>query len=64
MLRERFAVRNSGAVAVNHGMGVHACEYMTGGVVVSLGSVGANIGAGMTGGLLYLYQAKNLDMRT
>ena len=58
---ERFAVRNSGAVAVNHGMGVHACEYMTGGVVVSLGSVGANIGAGMTGGLLYLYQAKNLD---
>ena len=58
---ERFAVRNSGAVAVNHGMGVHACEYMTGGVVVSLGSVGANIGGGMTGGLLYLYQAKNLD---
>ncbi len=58
---ERFAVRNSGAVAVNHGMGVHACEYMTGGVVVSLGSVQSNIGAGMTGGLLYLYQAKHLD---
>lgn len=58
---ERFAVRNSGATAVNHGMGVHACEYMTGGAVVSLGSVQANVGAGMTGGLLYLYQAKYLD---
>lgn len=58
---ERFAVRNSGAIAVNHGMGVHACEYMTGGVVVSLGSVQANVGAGMTGGLLYLYKAKYLD---
>ena len=58
---ERFAVRNSGAIALNHGMGVHACEYMTGGVVVSLGSVQANVGAGMTGGLLFLYQAKYLD---
>ena len=58
---ERFAVRNSGATAVNHGMGVHACEYMTGGVVVSLGSVQANVGAGMTGGLLYLYKAKYLN---
>ena len=57
---ERFAVRNSGAIAVNHGMGVHACEYMTGGVVVSLGETLANIGAGMTGGLLYLYRPKHL----
>ena len=58
---ERFAVRNSGAIALNHGMGVHACEYMTGGVVVSLGSVQSNVGAGMTGGLLFLYKAKYLD---
>jgi len=47
---ERFAVRNSGAVAVVEGAGEHACEYMTGGVVVILGPTGNNIGAGMTGG--------------
>ena len=57
---ERFAVRNSGAIAVNHGMGMHACEYMTGGVVISLGMTHTNIGAGMTGGLLYLYQPQDL----
>ncbi|HVL54509.1 MAG TPA: hypothetical protein VM344_09655 [Vitreimonas sp.] len=51
----RFAVRNSGAVAVVEGVGPHACEYMTGGVVVVLGPVGANFGAGMTGGRAYLY---------
>lgn len=51
---ERFAVRNSGALAVVEGTGQHACEYMTGGVVVVLGSVGPNFGSGMTGGLAYL----------
>ncbi len=50
----RFAVRNSGAMAVVEGLGVHGCEYMTGGVVVALGPVGANFGAGMTGGRAYL----------
>lgn len=52
---ERFAVRNSGAFAVAEGAGDHCCEYMTGGVVVMLGSVGRNVGAGMTGGLGYFY---------
>jgi glutamate synthase (ferredoxin) len=47
---ERFAVRNSGALAVVEGTGDHACEYMTGGTVVVLGPVGRNLGAGMTGG--------------
>ncbi|AFZ35834.1 Glutamate synthase (ferredoxin) [Stanieria cyanosphaera PCC 7437] len=50
---ERFAVRNSQAVAVVEGTGDHCCEYMTGGVVVVLGSVGRNVGAGMTGGIGY-----------
>jgi glutamate synthase (NADPH/NADH) large chain len=50
---ERFAVRNSGAVSVVEGVGDHACEYMTGGVVVILGPVGINLGSGMTGGLTY-----------
>jgi glutamate synthase (ferredoxin) len=54
---ERFAVRNSGAFAVAEGAGDHCCEYMTGGVVVMLGSVGRNVGAGMTGGLGYFYDA-------
>ena len=53
----RFAVRNSGAQAVVEGIGPHGCEYMTGGVVVVLGPVGANFGAGMTGGRAYLYDA-------
>ena len=51
---ERFAVRNSGAVAVVEGVGDHACEYMTGGTVVVLGEVGLNAGAGMSGGVLYV----------
>ena len=51
----RFAVRNSGAEAVVEGIGPHGCEYMTGGTVVVLGPVGANFGAGMTGGRAYLY---------
>src|SRR5204862_1005184 len=48
---ERFAVRNSGAHAVVEGVGDHGCEYMTGGVVVVLGPVGVNFGAGMSGGI-------------
>jgi glutamate synthase (NADPH/NADH) large chain len=52
---ERFAVRNSGAVAVVEGIGDHGCEYMTGGCVAVLGSTGANFGAGMTGGVAYLF---------
>jgi glutamate synthase (NADPH/NADH) large chain len=52
---ERFAVRNSGATAVVEGVGDHGCEYMTGGVVVVLGRVGINFGAGMTGGLAWVY---------
>jgi glutamate synthase (ferredoxin) len=51
---ERFAVRNSGAVAVVEGAGDHACEYMTGGAVVVLGACGRNVGAGMSGGELYV----------
>jgi glutamate synthase (NADPH/NADH) large chain len=50
----RFAVRNSGAVAVVEGIGDHGCEYMTGGVVVVLGKTGFNFGAGMTGGCAYV----------
>ncbi len=61
---ERFAVRNSGAVAVIEGAGHHLCEYMTGGIVIVLGGVGLNIGAGMTGGVIYvLDESKNLDKR-
>jgi glutamate synthase (NADPH/NADH) large chain len=51
---ERFAVRNSGAQAVIEGAGHHACEYMTGGTVVIMGSIGPNLAAGMTGGELFL----------
>ncbi|MGF7180210.1 glutamate synthase-related protein [Tunturiibacter psychrotolerans] len=54
---ERFAVRNSGAVAVVEGVGDHGCEYMTGGVVAILGRVGMNFGAGMTGGLAWILDA-------
>jgi len=50
-------VRNSGAVAVVEGVGDHGCEYMTGGVVAVLGRVGMNFGAGMTGGLAWVYDA-------
>ncbi|MDQ1301922.1 MAG: hypothetical protein QG637_1844, partial [Chloroflexota bacterium] len=52
---ERFAVRNSGARAVVEGVGDHGCEYMTGGAVVVLGKTGRNFGAGMTGGVAYVY---------
>jgi glutamate synthase (NADPH/NADH) large chain/glutamate synthase (ferredoxin) len=52
---ERFAVRNSGAKAVVEGVGDHACEYMTGGVVVVLGPTGRNFAAGMSGGLAFVY---------
>ena len=52
---ERFAVRNSGAVAVVEGAGEHAAEYMTGGTVVILGPVGHNLGAGMTGGEVFVF---------
>ncbi len=51
---ERFAVRNSGAVAVVEGVGDHGCEYMTGGRVVVLGTTGRNFGAGMSGGIAYV----------
>ncbi|ANB18138.1 glutamate synthase large subunit [Dokdonella koreensis] len=51
---ERFAVRNSGAIAVVEGVGDHGCEYMTGGTVVVLGRTGLNFGAGMTGGIAYV----------
>ncbi|SNB66361.1 glutamate synthase (NADH) large subunit [Rhodoblastus acidophilus] len=54
---ERFAVRNSGAVAVVEGVGDHGCEYMTGGVVVVLGQTGRNFAAGMSGGIAYVYDA-------
>ncbi len=52
---ERFAIRNSGATAVVEGVGEHACEYMTGGVVIILGATGRNFGAGMTGGVAYVW---------
>ena len=51
---ERFAVRNSGAVAVVEGLGDHGCEYMTGGLVVVLGPTGRNFAAGMSGGVAYV----------
>ena len=51
---ERFAVRNSGAIAVVEGVGDHGCEYMTGGVVVCLGNTGRNFAAGMSGGIAYV----------
>ena len=54
---ERFAVRNSGATAVVEGCGSNGCEYMTGGVVVVLGAVGDNFGAGFTGGQAFIYDA-------
>nr|QCI05592.1 glutamate synthase [Cryptopleura ramosa] len=56
---ERFAVRNSAANAVIEGVGDHACEYMTGGLIVVLGAAGRNIGAGMTGGLAYFLDQDN-----
>jgi glutamate synthase (NADPH/NADH) large chain len=55
---ERFAVRNSGTIAVVEGTGDSPCEYMTGGIVVILGPTGINFGAGMTGGLAFIYDEK------
>jgi glutamate synthase (NADPH/NADH) large chain len=52
---ERFAVRNSGAIAVVEGCGANGCEYMTGGVAVVLGSTGDNFAAGMSGGMAFIY---------
>lgn len=54
---ERFCVRNSGALAVVEGVGDHGCEYMTGGIMVSLGETGRNFAAGMSGGIAYIYDA-------
>ncbi|MES9873810.1 MAG: glutamate synthase-related protein, partial [Candidatus Sedimenticola sp. 6PFRAG7] len=61
---ERFCVRNSGATAVVEGLGDHGCEYMTGGVVVCLGSTGRNFAAGMSGGIAYVLDEEgNFDKR-
>jgi glutamate synthase (NADPH/NADH) large chain len=61
---ERFAVRNSGAIAVVEGVGDHGCEYMTGGVVVVLGETGRNFAAGMSGGVAYvLDESGNFNQR-
>jgi len=57
---ERFAVRNSGAIAVVEGAGDHCCEYMTGGIVAVLGDTGLNFGAGMTGGFAFVLDRKNV----
>jgi len=56
---ERFCVRNSGATAVVEGVGDHACEYMTGGEVVVLGPTGRNFGAGMSGGVAFIYDPED-----
>jgi glutamate synthase domain-containing protein 3 len=58
---ERFCVRNSGAIAVVEGAGDHFCEYMTGGIAVALGPVGWNAGAGMTGGVAYVTEWRQLN---
>ena len=59
---ERFAIRNSGATVVVEGVGDHGCEYMTGGCAVILGSTGVNFGAGMSGGIAYVYdESGNFD---
>src|SRR5688500_6197063 len=56
---ERFCVRNSGGTAVVEGVGDHGCEYMTGGLVIVLGATGRNFGAGMSGGLAYVFDPAN-----
>jgi len=56
---ERFAVRNSGSLSVVEGCGAHGCEYMTGGTAIILGEVGDNFGAGMTGGMAFVYDKEN-----
>jgi len=57
---ERFCVRNSGATAVIEGVGDHGCEYMTGGLVLILGETGRNFGAGMTGGIAYVFDENQI----
>ncbi|MBU1667825.1 glutamate synthase large subunit [bacterium] len=61
---ERFAVRNSGAIAIVEGTGDHPCEYMTGGVVAVLGKTGINFGAGMTGGVAFIYDLEHEFIET
>jgi glutamate synthase domain-containing protein 2/glutamate synthase domain-containing protein 1/glutamate synthase domain-containing protein 3 len=56
---ERFAIRNSGAIAVTEGVGDHCCEYMTGGRIVVIGPTGVNFAAGMSGGLAYVFDESN-----
>ncbi|MEC9451016.1 MAG: glutamate synthase subunit alpha, partial [Chloroflexota bacterium] len=56
---ERFCVRNSSALAVVEGIGDHGCEYMTGGTAVILGETGRNFGAGMSGGIAYVFDREN-----
>jgi glutamate synthase domain-containing protein 3 len=56
---ERFCVRNSGASVVVEGVGDHGCEYMTGGTVLVLGEIGRNFAAGMSGGVVYLYDPEH-----
>ena len=64
IVAERFAVRNSGAQAVVEGIGDHGCEYMTGGKVVILGETGRNFGAGMSGGVAYVWDpSKNFSKK-
>jgi len=59
---DRFAIRNSGALSIVEGVGLHACEYMTNGAVIILGKCSGNIGAGMTGGSLYIYTLDFVDL--
>ncbi|CAK9093820.1 unnamed protein product [Durusdinium trenchii] len=59
---ERFGVRNAGCRAVIEGAGDHLGEYMTNGVIVALGRVGRNVAAGMSGGLLYIYEGERMDL--
>ena len=63
LVGERFCVRNSGATAVAEGVGDHACEYMTGGRAVVLGPTGRNFGAGMSGGIAYVYDPDDTFFR-
>jgi glutamate synthase domain-containing protein 3 len=63
IVAERFAVRNSGARAVVEGIGDHGCEYMTGGRVVVLGRTGRNFGAGMSGGIAYVWNTSGQFQR-
>jgi len=60
---ERFAVRNSGAIAVVEGVGDHGCEYMTGGTVLVLGMTGKNFGAGMSGGVAYVLDDERASLK-